>query len=123
MQPNLLPYLPVLLLLLVAAGLSLAMVAVTRVMGPRVSTAVKRSPFESGSEPIGNARERFSVKFYMVALLFIVFDVEAVFIYPWAVLLQDPAFGWAAMITMLIFMATLAVGLVYVWKKGALTWV
>jgi NADH-quinone oxidoreductase subunit A len=120
MGTNLLPYLPLALLLAVGAGLSLAMVGVTRVMGPRISTPIKRAAFESGSDPIGNARERFSVKFYMVALLFIVFDVEAVFIYPWAVLLQQ--LGWPAMISMLIFMATLVVGLVYVWKKGALTW-
>lgn len=119
--PNLLPYLPVFILLIVGIGLSLAMVAVTRIMGPRYTTAIKRSPFESGSNPIGTARERFSVKFYMVAILFIVFDVEAVFIYPWAVLLQE--LGWAAMISMLIFMATLVVGLIYVWKKGALSWV
>jgi NADH-quinone oxidoreductase subunit A len=119
--PNLLPYLPIFLLLIVGIGLSVAMVAVTRIMGPRLSTAIKRAPFESGSDPVGTARERFSVKFYMVALLFIVFDVEAVFIYPWAVLLQE--LGWAAMISMLIFMATLVVGLIYVWKKGALTWV
>ncbi len=121
MGSPLLQYIPVLILLAVGAGLSLAMVAVTRVMGPRTRTAIKESPFESGSNPVGNARERFSVKFYMVALLFIVFDVEAVFIYPWAVLLQD--LGWQAMISMLVFMATLVVGLVYVWKKGALEWV
>lgn len=121
MTSSLLPYLPVFLLLVVGVLLSLAMVAVTRIMGPRFRTAIKESPFESGSEPLGNARERFSVKFYMVALLFIVFDVEAVFIYPWAVLLQE--LGWPAMISMLIFMATLLVGLIYVWKKGALTWV
>ena len=121
MQSNLIPYLPVFLLLIVGIGLSVSMVLVTRIMGPRNTSAIKTSPFESGSDPIGSARERFSVKFYMVALLFIVFDVEAVFIYPWAVLLQE--LGWAAMITMTIFMATLVVGLIYVWKKGALTWV
>lgn len=121
MSSPLMPYLPVLLLLAVGSLLSVAMVAVTRLMGPRVRTAIKAAPFESGSEPIGSARERFSVKFYMVAILFIVFDVEAVFIYPWAVLLQS--LGWPAMISMLIFMSTLLVGLIYVWKKGALTWV
>jgi NADH-quinone oxidoreductase subunit A len=113
-------YLPLALLLALGFGLSLAMVGVTRLLGPRATTAEKSAPFESGSNPIGNARERFSVKFYMVALLFIVFDVEAVFIYPWAVLLRD--LGWNAMITMGIFVSTLVVGLIYVWKKGALEW-
>ena len=114
-------YLPLLLLLGLGVVLSLAMVGVTRVMGPRATSEVKRSPFEAGSVSTGNARDRFSVKFFMVALLFIVFDVEAVFIYPWAVLLQE--LGWAAMISMGLFMATLVVGLIYVWKKGALEWV
>ena len=114
-------YLPLAIMLVLGAGLSLAMVAVTRLMGPRATTEIKSSPFESGSIPVGSARERFSVKFYMVALLFIVFDVEAVFIYPWAVLLKQ--LGWAAMISMGLFMSTLVVGLIYVWRKGALEWV
>ena len=114
-------YLPLALMLALGVVLSLVMVGVTRVMGPRATSEVKRAPFESGSVSTGSARERFSVKFYMVALLFIVFDVEAVFIYPWAVLLQE--LGWAAMISMGLFMSTLVVGLIYVWKKGALEWV
>jgi NADH-quinone oxidoreductase subunit A len=114
-------YLPLALLLVIGILLSLAMVAVTRLMGPRATSDIKSSPFESGSIPIGNARERFNVKFFMVALLFIVFDVEAVFIYPWAVLLKE--LGWSAMISMGLFMSTLVVGLIYVWRKGALTWV
>jgi NADH-quinone oxidoreductase subunit A len=118
---NLEAYLPLALMLVLGVVLSLAMVGVTRLMGPRATTALKTSPFESGSVPVGNARERFSVKFYMVALLFIVFDVEAVFIYPWAVLLKE--LGWAAMISMGLFMSTLVVGLIYVWRKGALEWV
>jgi NADH-quinone oxidoreductase subunit A len=114
-------YLPLALLLGLGIVLSLAMVGVTRLMGPRATSEVKRAPFESGSIPVGTARERFSVKFYIVALLFIVFDVEAVFIYPWAVLLKE--LGWSAMISMGIFMSTLVVGLIYVWRKGALEWV
>jgi NADH-quinone oxidoreductase subunit A len=116
-----LPYLSLALMLGVGIALSVVIIAVTRLLGPRKPSAIKAAPFESGSVPVGSARERFSVKFYMVALLFIVFDVEAVFIYPWAVLLQD--LGWNAMISMLIFMSTLVVGLIYVWKKGALEWV
>ncbi len=114
-------YLPLALLLGLGIVLSLAMVGVTRLMGPRATSEVKRAPFESGSVSVGTARERFSVKFYIVALLFIVFDVEAVFIYPWAVLLKE--LGWSAMISMGIFMSTLVVGLIYVWRKGALEWV
>lgn len=113
-------YIPLALLFLIAAGMSLAIVAVTRILGPRAPSAIKSSPFESGSDPIGTARERFSVKFYMVGLLFIVFDIEAVFMYPWAVLLRD--LGWGAFISMAIFISTLLVGLVYVWRKGALDW-
>jgi len=116
-----LPYLSLALMLGIGFVMSVAIIGVTRILGPRNPSAIKSAPFESGSIPVGNARERFSVKFYMVALLFIVFDVEAVFIYPWAVLLQD--LGWSLMISMLIFMATLVVGLIYVWKKGALEWV
>jgi NADH-quinone oxidoreductase subunit A len=115
-----LPYLPVALMLVVGMGLAVAIIGVTRLLGPRNPSAIKSAPFESGSDPVGSARERFSVKFYMVALLFIIFDVEAVFIYPWAILLQE--LGWGALITMTLFMATLVVGLIYVWKKGALEW-
>lgn len=117
---DLTPYIPIALLFTVAILLSLAMVGVTRLLGPRRPSALKASPFESGSVPVGSARERFSVKFYMVALLFIVFDVEAVFVYPWAVNLV--ALGWPAMVSMLVFMFTLVIGLVYVWRKGALEW-
>lgn len=120
MESILTPYLPLALLFLLAAVMSLAIIVVTRLLGPRRPSALKSSPFESGSEPVGTARDRFSVKFYMVGLLFIVFDVEAVFMYPWAVLLQE--LGWNVFISMAIFVSTLLIGLVYVWKKGALDW-
>jgi NADH-quinone oxidoreductase subunit A len=87
---------------------------------------VKAAPFECGSDPIGTARERFGVKFYVVALLFIVFDIEAVFIYPWAVLLLPSdgyaGLGWVGFVTMGVFVLTLIAGLVYVLKKGVLEW-
>jgi NADH-quinone oxidoreductase subunit A len=108
------------LLVVVAVVLAAVMVWLTTFLGPRSPSAVKGMAFEGGSDPVGSARERFSVKYYMVALLFIVFDIEAVFIYPWAVLLTE--LGWGAMIAMGLFVATLLVGLVYVWKKGALDW-
>lgn len=114
------PYLPVAILLVFGALLSAVMVFITTLLGPRNPSAIKASPFEAGSDPIGSARERFSVKFYLVAVLFIVFDVEAVFIYPWAVILQEV--GWGPMIAMSVFIAILAIGLLYEWKKGALDW-
>ena len=119
-------YFPIAVALLVAAGLAAVMLALANVLGPRRPSAVKATPFECGSEPVGSARERFGVKFYVVALLFIVFDIEAIFLYPWAVLLLPskgyPGLGWPGFISMGIFVATLVAGLVYVWKKGVLDW-
>jgi NADH-quinone oxidoreductase subunit A len=96
-------------------------------VGPRRPSLVKSAPFECGSEPVGSARERFGVKFYVVALLFIVFDIEAIFLYPWAVLLLPDGqgyagLGWPGFVSMGIFVFTLLAGLVYVWKKGVLDW-
>ncbi len=90
------------------------------IIGQRKPTRAKMSPYECGMAPIGDARERFSVKFYMVAMLFILFDVEAVFLYPWAVILRDlKMFGfWEMMVYIGIFL----VGFFYVWKKGVLEW-
>ena len=121
-------YLPIGVVLLVALLLAVVMVTLAGLLGPRRPSAIKGSPFECGSDPIGSARERFGVKFYVVAILFVVFDIEAIFLYPWAVLLApDQAtgyagLGWAGFATMGIFVATLVAGLVYVWKKGALDW-
>ncbi len=113
-------WLPIALLFLVAAGLALALASVSALVGPRRARGVHDESFECGSEAIGSARERFGVKFYVVALLFIVFDVEGVFLYPWAVLFRELA--WPGLAAMGFFVATLAIGLVYVWKKGALDW-
>jgi NADH-quinone oxidoreductase subunit A len=119
-------YFPIGVVLLVALVLAIVMVALAALASPRRPSAIKASPFECGSEPIGSARERFGVKFYVVAILFVVFDIEAIFLYPWAVLLLPSegyaGLGWPGFATMGIFVATLAAGLVYVWKKGALDW-
>jgi NADH-quinone oxidoreductase subunit A len=119
-------YFPIAVALLVAVGLAAVMLALANVLGPRRPSAVKSTQFECGSEHVGSARERFGVKFYVVALLFIVFDIEAIFLYPWAVLLLPsegyPGLGWAGFISMGIFVATLVAGLAYVWKKGVLDW-
>jgi NADH-quinone oxidoreductase subunit A len=119
-------YFPIGVALLVAGGLAAVMLTLANVLGPRRPSLVKNTPFECGSEPVGSARERFGVKFYVVALLFIVFDIEAIFLYPWAVLLLPsegyPGLGWAGYLSMGIFVFTLVAGLVYVWKKGVLDW-
>ena len=119
LDPNpLSPYLPMAVVLLLAGVLALVIVNLAALLGPRRPSAIKSEPFEAGSESSGPARQRFAVKFYVVALLFIVFDVEAVFLYPWAVNFR--ALGWFGYMEMVVFAATLVVGLIYVWKKGAL---
>ena len=113
-------YLPLLILLGISAAQAVGMVVLSQVLSPTQRTAVKLSPYESGIDPLGSTRERFSVKFYVVAILFIVFDVETVFLVPWAVVMREvglPGFIAAAM-----FIFILTVGLVYEWKKGALEW-
>ncbi len=113
-------YLPALLMLALAVGFTLVTVAASRFVGPFRPSREKNMPYECGIEPVGTARERFSVKFYLVAMLFIVFDIEAVFLYPWAVAFRQlRLFG---LIEMLVFIALLLVGYVYIWKKGALEW-
>jgi NADH-quinone oxidoreductase subunit A len=121
-------YFPIGVVLVLSLVLAVVMLALAGVLGPRRGGEVKASPFECGSVPIGSARDRFSVKFYVVAILFIVFDIEAIFIYPWAVLLMPdaktgfPGLGWPGFISMAVFAATLVAGLVYVWKKGVIDW-
>jgi NADH-quinone oxidoreductase subunit A len=113
-------YLPILVLfgisLLTAAGI----LAASHLLNPRRPTSVKDAPYESGMTPLGTARERFSVKFYMVAILFIVFDIETVLLVPWAVTMRT--LGWSGFIAVSAFVIVLTVGLVYEWKKGALEW-
>ena len=114
-------YLPIAILLVLAAGMALFLSFASALVGPHNPTQAKQDPFECGSLPArGSAQDRFGVKFYVVALLFIVFDVEAVFLYPWAVLFKELA--WPGLISMAVFVSTVIVGLIYVWKKGALDW-
>jgi NADH-quinone oxidoreductase subunit A len=116
-------YLPILILFIVATLVAAAAVILGTLLGPRRPTPRKQSPYESGMTPIGPAQRRFPIKFYLVAVLFILFDVEIVFLYPWAVLLRDAGqAGWFLLGEMALFMAILLVGYVYAWKKGALTW-
>ncbi|HYJ78823.1 MAG TPA: NADH-quinone oxidoreductase subunit A [Longimicrobiaceae bacterium] len=113
-------YVPVLILLAVSVANAIFMVVLSNKLSPGKQTRVKAAPYESGMTPLGSTRERFSVKFYVVAILFIVFDVETVFLLPWAVSLRQ--LGWGGFAAAMIFIAILTVGLVYEWKKGALEW-
>jgi NADH-quinone oxidoreductase subunit A len=113
-------YFPIGVVLLVAVGQGMLLLTLANVLGPRRPSLVKAAPFECGSEPVGSARERFGVKFYVVALLFIVFDIEAVFLFPWAVLFTE--LGWPGYVAMAVFVFTVVLGLVYVWKKGVIDW-
>jgi NADH-quinone oxidoreductase subunit A len=113
-------YFPIGVVLVVAIGMAFLLLGLANTLGPRRPNPAKSGTFECGSVPVGSARDRFGVKFYVVALLFIVFDIEAVFLFPWAVLFTE--LGWAGYVEMLIFVATLVVGLAYVWKKGVIDW-
>jgi NADH-quinone oxidoreductase subunit A len=116
---------PIFLMILLASGLALTLLLGAEKLGPSRPRKVKASPYESGMDPVGTARERYSVKFYLVAMIFIIFDVEVVFMYPWAVAYQDlldagAAFG--AIAVAFTFIAILLAGLVYDIKKGGLEW-
>jgi NADH-quinone oxidoreductase subunit A len=113
-------YIPLFLMFLVAGVVAVAMFTLTSVLGPKNPTAEKMIPYESGSDTTGGRFAKPSVKFYLTAILFVVFDIEAVLIYPWTV--QFRSLGWAGLATMGSFIAVLVVALVYVWKKGALEW-
>ena len=113
-------YFPVLLQGLIAMTIAAALLLISFLLGKKVRNRVKDMPYECGIPPTGSARERFSVKFYLVGMLFIVFDIEAVFLYPWVVVYRD--FKMAAFVEMLIFIALVLAGFFYVWKKGALDW-
>ena len=114
-------YIPVALTFLFAAVIVGVMVSLNRFLGPRPDrSAIKGEIFECGNESTGTAWSRFAIKFYMVAILFIIFDVEVVFMYPWAVVFRD--LGWFGFIEMTIFMIVLGIGLLFAWKKGALEW-
>jgi len=113
-------YLPLAVAMVLAGLTGMVMLAASSFLGPKKSSVTKSASFECGSVSSGPARQRFSVKFYVVGLLFIVFDLETVFFYPWAV--EFRSLGWLGFVEMLMFAATLVVGLVYVWRKGALDW-
>lgn len=113
-------YLPILILVAVALAFGLGSIILSSLIGQKKYSTVKMAPYECGCEPVGTAQERFSIKFYLIAMLFILFDIEAVFLYPWAVLFKR--LGVFGMVEMGIFIVILFVGYIYVWKKGALEW-
>jgi NADH-quinone oxidoreductase subunit A len=113
-------YLPIIFQMIVAVGFVVTTMFVTHRIGPKRVTSDKLTPFESGIEVIGNARTPMSIKYFLVAILFVLFDVEVIFMYPWAINFRE--LGKEGMIEMFIFMATLLLGFFYVIKKGALDW-
>ena len=119
-MPLAVKYAPLVFLLLLSAAIPVAMIAIASKTGPRRPTTQKDLPFECGVDPVGSPRGRTSVKFFLVALLFLIFDVETIFIFPWAVLFRR--LGLFGFIEMSIFLSILLLGLFYVWKKGALEW-
>ena len=112
---------PILLFFLAALGMVFAAVTVSRLIAPRKPNPVKNSTYECGEEPVGSPWVRFNTRFYVIALIFLVFDVEVLFLYPWAINLKE--LGLFAWVEMAVFIAILAVGLAYVWAKGDLEWV
>ena len=113
-------YFPVLLQVIIAMAVAAGMLGASFVLGKKVRNRVKDLPYECGITPVGNARERFSVKFYLVAMLFILFDIEAIFLYPWAVVYRE--LKMFAFVEMLVFIILILAGFFYIWKKGALDW-
>jgi NADH-quinone oxidoreductase subunit A len=124
---ELIDYLPILLMFVVAAGFAVTNVLLSQFVGQRKSTRTKLMPYECGKDPVGSARERFSVKFYLIAMIFILFDIEVIFLIPWAVVFKrlagpQPGLGSLVYVEMMLFVVLLLVGYVYVLKKGAFDW-
>ena len=128
---SLFEYAPIAIMFIVAVGFAISQLLVTQLIGPRKRTASKLMPYECGKDPVGSARDRYSIKFYTVAVIFLLFDIEVLFMVPFAVafkyLLEQEkisgvTFGTVALIEILAFIATLIVGFIYVWKKGTFDW-
>src|SRR6266542_5140219 len=119
-NPTMQGWLSILIMIALGAGFALISVILSSVLGPRKPTPEKSAPYECGMPAVGDARERQSVKFYLVAMIFLLFDIEVAFLYPWAVALRD--LGWPGLIQIVTFFLILSVGYIYVWRKGALDW-
>jgi NADH-quinone oxidoreductase subunit A len=113
-------YIPIFLFVLVALGFAIFTILFSKLLHPHKASAVKLEPYECGIEAVGDARDRYSIRYYLIAMLFVIFDVETIFMFPWAVSIDELAlFG---LIEMLVFLFILVVGYFYAWKKGALEW-
>src|SRR5215467_13868662 len=130
-QFSLMDYAPIAIMFIVAIGFAASQIIVTQLIGPRKRTATKLMPYECGKDPIGSARDRYSIKFYTVAVIFLLFDIEVLFMVPFAVAFKfllgqerdkGIPFGTIALIEILVFIVTLIVGYLYVWKKGTFDW-
>lgn len=128
---SLMDYAPIAVMFIVAAGFGISQLLVTQLIGPRKRTATKLMPYECGKDPVGSARDRYSIKFYSVAVIFLLFDIEVLFMIPFAVafkyLLREQTntgilYGTVAFLEILVFVATLIVAYIYVWKKGTFDW-
>ena len=113
-------FIPILMMLIVAIGFAIFTLVGSHFLGTRIDSKAKLGPYECGITPVGSARDRFAVRFYLVAMLFIVFDIEIVFLYPWAVVYRS--LGWFGFWEMVAFLGVLCLGLGYVWRKGGLEW-
>ena len=120
----LIDYLPILLLGLFAVLFAAINLGLTHLLGPKRPNRIKLSVYESGVQPIGDARQRFTIRFDLIAMLFIIFDIEVVFLYPWAVVFKkfSETSGLFILVEMLVFIGILLLGYIYAWKKGGLTW-
>ncbi len=114
-------YFPILVYLIIVVALAVVILGLSAWVGIHRPSREKLSPYECGMPPVGDARERFSISFYLVGMLFILFDVEAVFLYPWAVVYRELG-KWSGFLEMLVYIGILLAGYIYVWKKGALDW-
>jgi NADH-quinone oxidoreductase subunit A len=113
-------WLSILIMIGLGAGFGLASILLSNLLGPHKPTPEKLAPYECGMPAVGDARERQSVKFYLVAMIFLLFDIEVAFLYPWAMALRD--LGWNGFVQVVLFMLLLLAGYVYVWRKGVLDW-
>ena len=113
-------WLSILLMILLGAGFGAGSIVMSRLFGPRNPTPEKLAPYECGMPPVGDARDRHSVRFYLVTMIFLLFDIEVAFLYPWGMAIRD--LRWTGFFQITVFFAILAAGYAYVWKKGALDW-
>lgn len=120
----LIDYLPIVFLVIFAVLFAAVNLSLTHLLGPKKPNRVKLSVYESGVQPVGDARQRFSIRFDLIAMLFIIFDIEVVFLYPWAVVFKkmSETDGTFILVEMLVFIGILLLGYIYAWKKGGLTW-